>query len=353
MADAAALFSPAEFEFLAEESPITVVPKFKARSLRLISGRWGPFQPSIPVDVPLWTALQLRKSQKCTIVWPAWLDVEELVSVLESEKENKHQFVALPFHYIEIATLLFNAAAEDHPDSRKARGLLEDIKTLRAQKIRDGIDQVLKHSEDEQPPPFVKLTNVGAMEVHSMRSTFFKAIDKLYDISKRDPTSAAAAAAASQALRAVTRGGAAPLDDATEPAGEGSGGGEDADEDDGRYTAAAASRAGRRRVRARRRHRAAAAAAAAEAEAPTGGSSEAGEGDGAGVGSTGEVSRIAGERGRSIWDRDEAGDATAGDDATAGTAAAAGAGAGAGAGSGGSGEGATSPVRTLRRHRRG
>jgi hypothetical protein len=33
----------------------------------------GPFRPSIPVEVPLWLALVLKRRRKCKIVAPDWL----------------------------------------------------------------------------------------------------------------------------------------------------------------------------------------------------------------------------------------------------------------------------------------
>lgn len=38
-------------------------------------GDLGPFNPGLPVDVPVWLALNLKQRQKCRIVPPAWMDV--------------------------------------------------------------------------------------------------------------------------------------------------------------------------------------------------------------------------------------------------------------------------------------
>lgn len=47
----------------AEETTIKMVPKFTHGVLHFISGDFGPFEPQLPVDVPLWLAIQLRRQQ--------------------------------------------------------------------------------------------------------------------------------------------------------------------------------------------------------------------------------------------------------------------------------------------------
>lgn len=38
-------------------------------------GDLGPFNPGLPVDVPVWLALNLKQRQKCRIVPPEWMEV--------------------------------------------------------------------------------------------------------------------------------------------------------------------------------------------------------------------------------------------------------------------------------------
>lgn len=56
-----------EVEFQAEDELVTIVPKFESDVFALIGGRYGPFVPQTPVQVPLWLAVELRKQQKCQI----------------------------------------------------------------------------------------------------------------------------------------------------------------------------------------------------------------------------------------------------------------------------------------------
>lgn len=44
----------------------------------LLQGDLGPFNPGLPVEVPLWLAINLKQRQKCRLVPPEWMDVGEL-----------------------------------------------------------------------------------------------------------------------------------------------------------------------------------------------------------------------------------------------------------------------------------
>ena len=83
---------------------------------------YGPFIPNIPIKVPLWLALQLRKANKCKIHAPDWLEAgvvrrhprlhapderfmaESLVKRFESEKRDEQVLGELPFHYQSVAS---------------------------------------------------------------------------------------------------------------------------------------------------------------------------------------------------------------------------------------------------------
>jgi GINS complex subunit 2 len=43
----------------------------------------------IPVHVPLWLAIHLRKQQKCRLVPPEWMDKDLLEELKEEEKRSK------------------------------------------------------------------------------------------------------------------------------------------------------------------------------------------------------------------------------------------------------------------------
>lgn len=71
-------FTSEELAFLAEEEEIQIVPEFTEDVAMAIIGDFGPFTAGVPVDVPLWVALRLKRDRQCSIVTPAWMRVGEL-----------------------------------------------------------------------------------------------------------------------------------------------------------------------------------------------------------------------------------------------------------------------------------
>lgn len=71
------MMDPSEVEFLAEKEMVTIIPNFSHDKFYLISGDIGPFNPGLPVDVPLWLAVNLKQRQKCRIQPPEWMNVGE------------------------------------------------------------------------------------------------------------------------------------------------------------------------------------------------------------------------------------------------------------------------------------
>ncbi|EGV94107.1 DNA replication complex GINS protein PSF2 [Cricetulus griseus] len=67
----------AEVEFLAEKELVTIIPNFSLDKIYLIGGDLGPFNPGLPVEVPLWLAINLKQRQKCRLLPPEWMDVGE------------------------------------------------------------------------------------------------------------------------------------------------------------------------------------------------------------------------------------------------------------------------------------
>lgn len=117
-----------QVEFMAENELILIRPNFEIKEnkgyMNCISGDFGPFNPLVNVKVPVWLAIALKKMNKCRILQPSWLSVTYLSSKLSSEKEGE-AFENLPFHYMEIASMIFQYAADDMEDLVKVRTLIE------------------------------------------------------------------------------------------------------------------------------------------------------------------------------------------------------------------------------------
>lgn len=122
--------------------------------LLMVQDDYGPLRTNQPATVPLWLARQLRRSQLCRIIPPLWLDVEWLQPRLDAEVVQKDDFQPLPFHYIEIATVilewyaciyddfetpLLSSAADDVPRSEQVRILVQRLREQRQSKIQAGL----------------------------------------------------------------------------------------------------------------------------------------------------------------------------------------------------------------------
>lgn len=75
-------------EFFAEDTMISIVPSFESGQLNLVCGDFGPFRPSIAIEVPLWLALTFKKLHKCNIQPPQWLEVDALEEKLKAERTS-------------------------------------------------------------------------------------------------------------------------------------------------------------------------------------------------------------------------------------------------------------------------
>ncbi|KAL3665428.1 hypothetical protein V7S43_009463 [Phytophthora oleae] len=194
-----ASLSASETEFLAEQELITIMPHFHLRGnggmLNLISGNFGPFQPGITTHVPLWLAIMLKQLNKCRIIAPAWLSVgrwqliellklgtfqylvpifmgnnmaDYLTTRLEREKSSE-VFEELPFHYLEVASLLFKNAPEDLDQGEHLRSLLEDLQNLRQDKIRNGLANIASDVQSGGTARAIQMNNISALEINSVR----------------------------------------------------------------------------------------------------------------------------------------------------------------------------------------
>eukprot|EP00026_Physarum_polycephalum_P015207 Phypoly_transcript_15838.p1 GENE.Phypoly_transcript_15838~~Phypoly_transcript_15838.p1 ORF type:complete len:198 (+),score=24.44 Phypoly_transcript_15838:30-596(+) len=173
-----------QIEFLAEDENVTIFPNFKMPELYFIQGAVGPFQPGVPISVPLWLALTLKKRKKCKIQPPTWLDADYLETKFDSETHDDKSFELLPFHYIEIATLLLNHAQDDIPFAPQIRATIEDIWNRRASKVRDGLRTIGAETSG------IQLSNITAMEINKIRPFISKAMDQFYMLSQKaeEPT---------------------------------------------------------------------------------------------------------------------------------------------------------------------
>ncbi|ORY98883.1 DNA replication complex GINS protein PSF2 [Syncephalastrum racemosum] len=163
-------FTPQEIEFIVGNASIQVIPTRRMPTLTLIQETFGPFRPPFRTDVPLWLALSLKKNNRCTIVPPEWLNVENLKKVLETEEESD-EFAEVPFYYMEMAHILLRFAVDDIPDAEEIRRLLKDLRETRQSKARAGL-RVLDDA-------WLGMNNLSLMEVNEIRPFYARAFKEM------------------------------------------------------------------------------------------------------------------------------------------------------------------------------
>ncbi|GAB0098893.1 DNA replication complex GINS protein PSF2 [Sergentomyia squamirostris] len=165
---------PNEIEFLSENTTVGIIPNFTSESIHLISGSIGPFRAGLPVHVPLWLGVHLRKQQRCRFVTPDWMNVDSLEELKDEEKQQA-SFVRMPCrHYMPVAKLILSVAAEDIPASSEIRTLIKDIYDTRNSKFRTFMDNFIKGE-----PQRIKLDHLTPLEIHTWTPLFPHALDFL------------------------------------------------------------------------------------------------------------------------------------------------------------------------------
>ncbi|KAH9598103.1 GINS subunit [Trypanosoma melophagium] len=173
--------------FAAMEVTVTMIPRFTMpRVSTAFGGRYGPFTPNHPVEVPLWLALHIRQTDTCTISPPPFLAVSFLRDVLEREKANDATFEALPFYFFEVVKQLCegSAAAEDIPHVAEVVRLVAEVKATRRRKLQ----RSMAVFEAEGSPVFIpgiKLTNIVHHELEFLRVSFAVVLRQAAEMHRR------------------------------------------------------------------------------------------------------------------------------------------------------------------------
>ncbi|EGE06234.1 DNA replication complex GINS protein PSF2 [Trichophyton equinum CBS 127.97] len=228
-----------EIAFLCEMEMVTVVPRQRLEGLELLGGPTEAMIPPRRSILPLWLALLLKRQRRVNILAPSWLSLESLTSLLELETMRTEQFCppptlmapaqdgntdsrqhnrgnnrstrprynmdgkrytpsppfllqntvnaeqneflnALPYHWLEFATMLLEVASDDIQDSDQVRRCIRDIREVRMSKMRqlmEGIDATAVGGGDG-----LALTGVGAMEIGEERGFISGAAEALRQI---------------------------------------------------------------------------------------------------------------------------------------------------------------------------
>ncbi|ODV84368.1 hypothetical protein CANARDRAFT_190901, partial [[Candida] arabinofermentans NRRL YB-2248] len=165
-------FTPQEINFLAEQEPITILPRYTMNGTQLISGRLPNLKALSRKTTPLWLSVLLKNQDKCNIVIPDWLTTEYLKSKYAEELNNPTHFSKLPWHWLPISKKLLDAASDDFIDPpHEIRSLIQDIREVRLVKARKGIRELNE--------VYIQLDGLSLMEINEIRPFIVTVMDQL------------------------------------------------------------------------------------------------------------------------------------------------------------------------------
>lgn len=121
-----------------------------------------------------------------------------IAAILEHERDDPASFQPLPYHYQEISHCLFTAGTQESlprevfgDEHGRIRELVSLIEKTRYNKILQGLSMM-------QEPAAVKLNNLSAMELNSVRAFFTGSLDAFHRYSRLEDATAEAMQAAEQ-----------------------------------------------------------------------------------------------------------------------------------------------------------
>lgn len=102
-------------------------------------------------------ALALKQSGSCTIELDDWFKLENILATQEREKTDAKQLQILPRCYVEQARTVSKYWLEDMPQQSGMASSLEDILSLRKQKLRQSFRKLEQKLEDIDGLGFLSL----------------------------------------------------------------------------------------------------------------------------------------------------------------------------------------------------
>jgi len=190
--------TPTDCHFLAENCLVRIIPKFSTRrneEIELMCQTLPQFRAAHSTQVPLWTALSLKRQRKCKLEKPIWMDVENIENLNQEEQKTPMLLPPLHKHYREITDIILNQAIDDIEGADEIRTCVKDLWDTRSSKIsaalKNGI--INKHAMEDDPknpgeyrssgkvdekqPVFGKLPNITPLEICMIRESLVKTLD--------------------------------------------------------------------------------------------------------------------------------------------------------------------------------
>ncbi|PRT54119.1 DNA replication complex GINS protein PSF2 [Wickerhamiella sorbophila] len=164
-------FTAEEISFQAEDELITIIPRRHIQEMQLAGWKLPALRPMRRTDVPLWLALLLKKQDRCSIVFPNWMDEAVLKDFVEKERVEPG-FSSLPWFWQPQSAALLAGASDDYTGNLdNIRQLLQDLREIRQAKVRQGITLVNESH--------MQMDGLSLMELNEVRPLMSKTMATL------------------------------------------------------------------------------------------------------------------------------------------------------------------------------
>jgi GINS complex subunit 2 len=180
------LVSAREVAFIAEQELIYVLPRYTLGPLDLVSGKIPKLRALQRSQIPLWTAILLKKQGKCNIMPPVWMSVDLLKEAHSKELRLKDKPVdlatlGLPWTWPTTAAILLDIASDDLIDSpHLIRAALQDLREVRMLKARHLLAKVDAKSD------MVDISGLSLTEISEIRGFLISEVAQLQSLGEDD-----------------------------------------------------------------------------------------------------------------------------------------------------------------------
>uniref|UniRef100_A0A0N5ALL6 GINS complex subunit 2 n=1 Tax=Syphacia muris TaxID=451379 RepID=A0A0N5ALL6_9BILA len=174
-----------------EDYYFQIKPNFSSEQLQLICGDIGPFEAGIPISVPLWVAIFLKKRHSCELIHsfqsqkfskirfqvPEWFTVENLGKMIVAENDDT-SFTPVPRHFLEMSRIFLYHFKDDVVDGDQLRVCVIDLWDKRVSKMRSSTLSFLPQIQSCH----ARMDNITPLEICYAKSPMRQAIKIIEDL---------------------------------------------------------------------------------------------------------------------------------------------------------------------------
>ncbi|WUR03421.1 DNA replication complex GINS protein (PSF2) [Vairimorpha necatrix] len=135
------MLSPQELKFISTEELLEVEPTSFIPSLSLIHQSYSDLNPLSIINLPLFIALELKKSGLVQIRLPLVYSFEYLSKLLEDEISNQREYINIPSNIFSTGKLIIRHSYNCEK-KEECIGLIDKLKETRFKKTLSGLGKM-------------------------------------------------------------------------------------------------------------------------------------------------------------------------------------------------------------------